>query len=68
MGPVEPDVRFRRLTQVAGIRAEMRDCEMIVIPTWVGTGPPDNGQAVEGYLECRPFNDLNVLSLLRRWK
>jgi hypothetical protein len=41
----------------------MRHCEMLVVPARVGTGPPDNGQVVEGQLKRRPFNDLNVLSL-----
>ena len=68
MSAVDPNVRFRRLAQVTGIRAVMRDREMLVVPARVGTGPPDNGQVVEGYLKRWPFDDLNVLSPLRRRK
>src|ERR1700719_2327242 len=68
MGPVEPDVRFRRLAQVTGIRAVMRNCEMFIVPARVGSGPPDDRQVVVGQLERWPLDDLNARGRLRWWK
>src|SRR3984893_10078306 len=63
---VEPDLIFRRLAQIVGIRAVVRDREMIVIPARVGGGPSDDGEIVMGNFERWRFGDLDVLSLLLR--
>jgi hypothetical protein len=66
MGPVEPDVRFRRLAQVIGVRAVMRDCKMLVVAAWVGTDPPDNGEVVASEFKPWALGEFDVCSLLRR--
>src|SRR6202022_1553021 len=64
---VEPDVIFRRLAQIVGIRAVVCDRPMIVIPARVGAGPSDDGEVVMGNFEPWPLSDLDVLGpLLRR--
>jgi len=67
MVPVEPDVTFRRLAQILGIRPVVHDAVMLVVAARVGGGPPDDGRVVVGRFELRRFGDLDVLgSLLRR--
>src|ERR1700730_7768378 len=67
MAPVEPDLGFRRLAELLGIRTVGHDGEMLVRASRVGGGPPDNGNVVVCNFELRPFGDLDVLSpLLRR--
>src|SRR5258708_39891185 len=60
MGSVEPDVAFRRLAQILGIRPVMHDAVMLVVSTRVGGGPPHNGHVADGRFELRPFGDLAV--------
>src|SRR5262245_26035196 len=43
MATVDPDLRFRRLAQVLGIRTVVDNGEMNVCSTRVIGGPPDNG-------------------------
>ena len=62
---VEPDVRFRRLAQLLGIRTVMRDAEMIVRPPRIDGGPPDNGHIVVSRFQHGPLGNLNMLSHLR---
>jgi hypothetical protein len=48
---VEPDMRFRRLAQIVGVRPVVCDRPMIVIPGRVGGGPSDDGEVVVGSFE-----------------
>src|SRR5207249_4946218 len=66
MRPVEPDVTFRRLAQILGIRPVMHDAVMLVVATRVGRGPPDNRRVVMSQFELRPFGDFDVLGLVLR--
>jgi hypothetical protein len=45
MGLVEPDVIFRCLAQIVGIRTVVCDRPMIVIPARVGRGPSDDARS-----------------------
>ena len=67
MALVEPDVIFRRLAQIVGIRTVVHDRAMIVIPARVGGGPSDDGEVVMGNFEPWPFSDLDVRGF-RRWR
>src|SRR5882757_1975069 len=67
MGPVEPDVTFRRLAQILGIRPVVHDAVMFVVAARVGGGPPDHHRVVVCNFKLWPFGDLDVLRpLLRR--
>src|SRR5882757_4708701 len=67
MGSVEPDVTFRRLAQILGIRPVMHDAVMFGVSARVGAGPPDNHRVVVCNFELWLFGDRDVLSpLLRR--
>src|SRR5580704_3252927 len=68
MESVEPDVRFRCLAQILGICTVVHDGEMIVRPTRVVGGPPQNGQVVASDFEHWPLYDFDVRSLLRWWR
>src|SRR5712671_5984561 len=68
MGSVEPDVTFRRLAQILGIRPVMHDSVMLVVAARIGGGPPHNGHVADGRFELWLFGDFDVLSLLLRRK
>src|SRR5271166_5548113 len=67
MGLVEPDVIFRRLAQIVGIRTVVRHRVMIVIASRVGGGPSDDGEVVVGNFESWRLDDLDVRGF-RRWR
>jgi hypothetical protein len=45
---VEPDMIFRRLAQIIGIRPIMYDEVMVVVASWIIGGPSDDGEVVVG--------------------
>src|ERR1700720_3705037 len=67
MGLVEPDVIFRRLAQIRGIRTIVCDRVVIVVPARVGGGPSDDGEVVVGNFERWRLGDLYVRDF-RRWR
>jgi len=64
MAAVEPDLRFRRLAQVPGIRTVLHDSEMNVRTPRVVSGPSYNGQVVASRFKRWPFSDLDALGSL----
>src|SRR3984885_14744624 len=68
MESVEPDVRFRCLVQILGIRPVVHDGEMIVRSTRVVGGPPENGQVAASDFERWPLCDFDMRGLLRWWR
>ena len=61
MALVEPDVIFRRLAQIIGIRPIVYDGVMVVVASRIGGGPSDDGDVVVGGFERWPFEDLDAL-------
>src|SRR5689334_20489648 len=61
MRSVEPDMAFRRLAQILGIRPVMHDAIMLVEPARVRRGPPNNRHPGGSRLELRRFGDLDAL-------
>ena len=66
MALVEPDVIFRRLAQIIGIRPIVYDGVMVVVASRIIGGPSDDGDVVVGSFERWPFEDLDVFGLRRR--
>src|SRR5947209_16630800 len=67
MGSVEPDVIFRRLAQILGVRPIVYHGEMVVVASRIGSSPSDDREVVVGNFERWPLKDLDVLGqLLRR--
>src|SRR6266436_5672245 len=64
MGRVQPDVRFRGLAQVLGIRAVVYNPKVFGRATRVVGGPPDNGQTFCSRFELWSFEDADVRGFL----
>src|SRR5882757_9484909 len=60
MAPVQSDMRFRRLTEILGIRAVTHDSVMLVGAPGIVARPPDNGRVFDSRFEFWPLCDVDM--------
>jgi hypothetical protein len=66
MALIQPNVRFRGLAQVLGVRAIVHNGKVLRRSPRVAGRPPDNGQIVSSHFDLRSFDDPDVRRFLGR--